>query len=110
MINVSKVSNQRISPQKMRLVADMVRGKKGAVALNILKNHNTKAAVMIYKQLQNILANMDAQEGVDTEKVYISEIMVDKGPYMKRVLPRARGSRDIIQKKMSHCRIKVDRI
>ena len=73
---------QRISPIKIRLVIDLIRGKDVALAKTILINYNTKASKMILKVLNSAIANAKNNEGADESKLFVSEARVDAGPVM----------------------------
>lgn len=104
---VAKLRYQRLSPQKARLVADIVRGKDALQALNILKFTNKKAAKYIEKTLRSAIGNAEHNNGMDVDKLYISKILIDKGPVLKRVSPRAMGRADIIRKPTAHITVEV---
>ncbi|ULQ47335.1 50S ribosomal protein L22 [Flagellatimonas centrodinii] len=97
----------RMSPQKARLVADMVRGKKVDDAINTLKFSNQRAASVIRKVLESAIANAENNFGADVDELKVREIFVDKGPVMKRIMPRAKGRADRITKPTSHITIRV---
>tara|TARA_R110000787_G_scaffold187093_20_gene298964 strand:- start:1772 stop:2107 length:336 start_codon:yes stop_codon:yes gene_type:complete len=97
----------RLSPMKGRLVADMVRGKKVDEAINILKFSNQRAAGIIKKVLDSAIANAENNDGADIDELRISEIMIDQGPVMKRISPRAKGRADRILKRTSHVTVRV---
>ncbi len=97
----------RLSPQKGRLVADLVRGRKVDDAINVLKFSNQRAASLIRKVLESAIANAEHNEGADIDELKVSVIMVDEGPTMKRIKPRARGRADRIFKRTSHITIRV---
>lgn len=97
----------RLTPQKARLVADLVRGKSALQALDILRFTNKKAARLIEKTLLSAIANATNNLELDEEKLYVSAIMIDQGPVLKRIKPRAMGRADIIRKKTSHITVKV---
>ena len=96
-----------LSPMKGRLVADMVRGKKVDEAINILKFSNQRAAGIIKKVLDSAIANAENNDGADIDELRISEIMIDQGPVMKRISPRAKGRADRILKRTSHVTVRV---
>ena len=101
----AKLKYLRIAPQKMRLVADLVRGKKLNEALTILEFSLKKAAKPIEKTLKSSLANMmNAKDAgkIDSDDIYIKIIKVDEGPTMKRFMPRAMGRASRINKRTSH--------
>ena len=97
----------RLSPQKARLVADLVRGKKVDEALNILKFSRKRAAGVLRKVLESAIANAENNAGADVDELKIEEIFVDEGPTMKRTMPRAKGSADRIVKRTSHVTVRV---
>lgn len=100
--------NIRISPQKARLVADLVRGKTVDEALNTLSFMPKKAARIIKKVLESALANADQNMNLDVDSLYIKKICVDKGPMLKRWRPRAMGRAYGIKHRLSHITIVLD--
>ncbi len=104
---IAKHRFARISPQKARLVADQVRGKNVAQALEILTFSNKKAAELIKKVLDSAIANAEHNEGADIDDLSVAKIFVDEGPVMKRIMPRAKGRADRILKRSSHISIVV---
>lgn len=107
MATVAKLRNTRISAQKMRLVADQIRGLPVDNALNILTFSNKKAAKIIKKVLESAIANAEHNDAADVDELTVSQIMVDEGPTMKRWRPRARGRANKIFKRMSHVTVAV---
>jgi large subunit ribosomal protein L22 len=103
----AKLTNTRLSPQKMRLVADQVRGLPVEKAIDVLTFSNKKAAAVIKKVLESAIANAEHNDGADIDELKISEILVDAGPTMKRLRPRARGRADRIIKRTSHVKVTV---
>ena len=97
----------RRSPQKGRLVADLVRGKKVDEAINTLKFSNQRAAGLIRKVLESAIANAENNLGADVDELKVSEIFVDQGPVLRRIMPRAKGRADRISKPTSHITIRV---
>lgn len=104
---VAKHRFARISPQKARLVADQVRGMNVEQALDLLKFETKKGARVIHKVLESAIANAEHNEGADVDELSVSAIMVDEGPTLKRIKPRARGSADRINKRTSHITVRV---
>ena len=98
----------RISPQKVRLVADLVRGKKVEDALNILMFTPKGSAPVIAKLLKSAVVNAGQKEGVDVDTLVVKRIFVDEGPTMKRFRARAMGRGTRILKRMSHITIMVE--
>lgn len=107
MESVAKLRFARISAQKTRLVADEVRDMPVERALDMLEFSTKKAAQVVRKVLESAVANAEHNEGADIDELKISTIMVDEGPTMKRMKPRARGSADRILKRTSHVTIRV---
>jgi large subunit ribosomal protein L22 len=96
----------RISPRKVRMVVDTVRGKSVSQALSILGFTRKKAALPVQKLLKSAVANAVENGGInDVETLVIDCIMVDEGPTLKRYMPRARGRATPIRKRTSHIRI-----
>jgi len=100
--------NARISAQKLRLVADQVRGLPVDRAMNVLKFSNKKAAGIVKKALESALANAEHNDGADIDVLKVATICVDQGPSMKRLRPRARGRADRILKRTSRVMITLD--
>ncbi len=107
MATVAKLKNTRISAQKVRLVADQIRGLPVDNAINLLTFSNKKAAKIIKKVLESAIANAEHNDAADVDELVVSEIMVDEGPTMKRWRPRARGRANKILKRMSHVTVAV---
>jgi large subunit ribosomal protein L22 len=96
----------RISPRKVRMVVDTVRGKSVSQALSILGFTRKKAALPVQKLLHSAVANALENGGIsDADALVIDRIMVDEGPTLKRYMPRARGRATPIRKRTSHIRI-----
>jgi large subunit ribosomal protein L22 len=95
------LKNYRQSPRKVRLLADLVRGKRVPQALQALSFMNKRASEPVTKLIQSAAANAK-QKGEDVEKLFIKSIAVDKGIVLKRFMPRARGSAAQILKRTSH--------
>ena len=93
---------QRISPIKIRLVIDLIRGKDVANAKTILVNYNTKASKMILKVLNSAIANAVNNSGADETKLFVSEARVDAGPVMKRVMFDSRSHIGHKDRRTSH--------
>lgn len=107
MATSAKLKNARISPQKMRLVADQIRGMPVDRAINLLAFSNKKAAQIIKKVLESAIANAENNDAADIDELRISEIMIDEARTMKRWRPRARGRANKILKRMSHVTVAV---
>jgi large subunit ribosomal protein L22 len=92
----------RIAPNKARLVADLIRGKRVAEALTVLRFTPKKAARFINKTLQSALASAENTKKMDIDSLIVKTIYVDKGPVLKRWQPRAMGRATPILKRTSH--------
>ena len=99
--------NARISAQKARLVADLIRGKDVAQALNILAFSPKKGAELIKKVLESAIANAEHNEGADIDALKVAAIWVDEGPRFKRMHARAKGRGNRIVKRTSHITVTV---
>ncbi len=97
----------RSSAQKTRLVADQVRGLPVQKALDLLKFSPRKAAALIRKVVLSAVANAEHNNSMDVDSLVISKIMVDEGPSLKRIMPRAKGRADRIVKRTSHITVYV---
>ena len=97
----------RVSPRKVGIVLDEIRGKDAAVAMAILKNTNKSASEYLVKLLGSAIANAVNNFEMDETKLYVSECFVCPGPTLKRIMPRAKGSADRIMKRTSHVTIVV---
>ncbi len=95
----------RISPRKLRLVVDLIRGQKVNKAVTILKFTPKRGAKIVYKSLMSVVANAEQIGTLDLDNLFVKKIFVDEGPVMKRFLPRAQGRATLIRKKMSHLSI-----
>ncbi len=103
----------RISPQKVRPLADLVRGKFVDEALDILRYQPQRGARLLENVIRSALANAqdpDQNKGIVTDEsnLYLSEVCVDGGPMFKRMQPRARGMSFVILKRSSHIRVGVE--
>ncbi len=97
----------RISPRKLRLVADQLRGKAVGDAIDILRFSPHKGAPLVRKVLDSAIANAENNEGADIDELVVEAIHVDQGITMKRIRPRARGRADRILKRTSHVTVTV---
>jgi large subunit ribosomal protein L22 len=100
----------RIAPRKVRLVADMIRGKKVAQAINILNFSVQKPSLPLLKLLNQAVASAKNDFQIESGNLFVSKIFVDEGPKQKRWMPRARGQAYEIQKKTSHITLVLDEI
>lgn len=98
----------RVSPQKARLVANMVRGQDVSEAVKVLTFLNKKSAGLIKKLVESAVANADYKKTIDLDKLYVKTIYVDEGPVLKRFRPRAQGRATGVRKRMSHINLVLD--
>jgi len=103
----ARLKGAQISAQKVRLVADQVRGMRVEEALGVLEYSTKKAARIVKKVLDSAIANAENNEGADVDELKVSSIFVDEGMTMKRLRPRAKGRADRILKRSCHITIKV---
>jgi large subunit ribosomal protein L22 len=103
----AKLKNARISAQKVRLVADQIRGKDVGTAANILEFSNKKAAGLVKKVLDSAIANAEHNAGADIDELKVFRVFVDEGPTQKRLHTRARGRSDRILKRTCHITVIV---
>jgi large subunit ribosomal protein L22 len=97
-----------MSPRKMRIVANMVRGKRVDYAMNLLKLMPKKAAFVLRKLLVSAVANAEHQGQQDVDTLLVKECAIDNGPILKRWMPRAMGRAARVQHRTSHVTITVE--
>lgn len=105
-----KLKYLRIAPRKVRLVADLIRGKTIEEAKTILKFTIKKSSKPFLKLLNSAAADAKHNFNLDEKRLFISHLLVDEGPKLKRAMPRARGRTAMIQKKTSHITLVLDEI
>ncbi len=98
----------RVSPRKVRLVVDQIRGKEVEAALNILKFTPKRSATIVTKVLRTAIANAETTQSVDVDRLYVKRVTVDGGGMWKRFMPRAQGRATRIRKRLSHVTIVID--
>ena len=101
------LKNARVSAQKARLVADLIRGKSVEQALNILTFSPKKSAELLKKVLESAIANAEHNEGADIDTLKVATVYVDKGPSLKRFSARAKGRGNRIEKQTCHITLTV---
>ncbi len=111
-IAFAKLTNVPSSPRKMRLVADLVRGKEVFRALGILKFSNKEAAARLEKLVRSAIANWEAknERKAESGELYISTIFVNPAPMLKRLRPAPRGRGYRIRKRSNHVTVVLDTI
>lgn len=100
------LKNYRQSPRKVRLIADLVRGKSTADALTTLQFVDKRAAGPFTKVIESAIANAK-QSGKNADVLFIKTVQVNKAPTFKRFMPRARGSASRINKRNSHISVEL---
>ncbi len=100
----------RISPRKVRIVIDMIRGKQVDEALSILEYTPKAASEPVKKLLKSAIANAENNMNMDPSKLYVAEVYANQGPTLKRYRPRAQGRAYQILKRTSHIGIVLDQI
>ncbi len=103
----AKLKSARISAQKLRLLADQIRGQHVEQALNTLAFSTKGGAGLIKKLLESAIANAEHNEGADIDELKVESIQVDVGASMKRIRPRAKGRANRIVKRTSHIKLTV---
>lgn len=98
----------RISAQKVRLVANLIRGRDVEAALNVLAFTPKASAPLIAKVLKSAIANAGQKEGVDVDTLVVKNVLVDEGPTLKRFRARAMGRGTRILKRMCHIKVIVE--
>jgi len=107
METMASIRGARLSAQKGRLVADLVRGKPVDKALNILNFTQKKAAAIIKKALESAIANAEHNDGADIDELRVTKIYVEQGPTQRRFMARAKGRGTRINKKTCHVYVAV---
>jgi len=107
MDTTAKLWGVRLSPQKGRLVADLIRGKSVENALNILQFSPKRGAIIIRKVLESAIANAEHNAGADIDELKVTQICVEKGPVLKRFAARAKGRGVRILKPTCHIFLSV---
>jgi large subunit ribosomal protein L22 len=104
----AKAKFLRVAPRKVRLVADLIRGKNVEEALNILQFTNKGSSKRLAKLLKSAVSNADQKPGVNIDKLYVRSVQVDTGPVIKRFRPRAMGRATQILKRTAHVVLTLD--
>ena len=98
----------RISPRKVRPLADMIRGKFADEALNVLRYQPHRGARMLEKVLRSALANAEDRRAPNLKHLVVVDVRVDQGPMFRRMRPRARGMAAILKKRMAHIHVALE--
>ena len=108
MISRAVAKYVRVSPRKVRLIMDQIRGKNVEEAMNLLSFSHQKGAGILKKLLNSAIANAQQNSDVDIDSLYIHRIYANEGPVLKRFRPRAMGRATRIIKRTSHLTIGLD--
>ncbi len=105
---IAEGKNIRISPRKVKLVADNLAGKNASETLEVLRFVQKKASLPLSKVLKSAISNAVNNNKLNEKKLIIKEVVVNEGPRLKRFLPRSRGMANPIIKRTSHIRVVVE--
>ena len=109
---IAKLNNSPVSPRKMRLVANQVRGMEVTKALNLLKfNQKRTYAIQVEKLLLSALSNWQQKNAgakIEDNQLYVSELFIDCGPMLKRISPAPQGRAYRVRKRSNHITLVVD--
>lgn len=104
----AKLSYLRISPRKVRLVADLVRNRSAEEALKTLRFTPKAASRPLKKLIESAVANAENNHGLDIDTLWVRDIQVNEGPTLKRFRPRAQGRAFPIMKRTSHVSVVLE--
>jgi large subunit ribosomal protein L22 len=109
----ARLDGYRVSPQKARLLADQIRGRRVEEALSILSLSSRRFARPLEKLVRSAVANAEEKNnrdraGIDVDNLVVSEVTVDQGPSMWRIRPRAQGRASWLQKRTSHINVVLE--
>ncbi len=97
----------RISPRKVKIVVDLIRGKDANTAAAILTHTPNAASELVLKLLKSAVSNAEANHNMNVDNLYVSQVFACPGPILKRIRPRAQGRAFRINKRTSHITIAV---
>ena len=95
----------RISPRKVRPLANLVRGKRADEALDILRYQPQRGARMLEKVIRSAMANAEDRRATNLARLTVVDVRVEQGPMFRRLRPKARGMASVVKKRMSHIRV-----
>ncbi|MDE5949282.1 MAG: 50S ribosomal protein L22 [Malacoplasma sp.] len=98
-------ANIHVSPRKAKLVCDLIKNRPVTEALTILENTHKKTAVFLKKLLHQAIANATNNHAMQADKLYVYTVVANQGSTLKRTMPRAKGSADLIRKRHTHLKI-----
>ena len=102
---VATLKYARISSRKVKIVADLIRGKSAEEALAIVKFTPKASSAIVEKLLKSAIANAENNHGMKSNKLYVDQIYANQGPTLRRIRPAAKGSAVRIRKRTSHITI-----
>lgn len=105
---VARIKYLRMTPRKVRVVGNQIRGKGAQSAIDYLNFCRRRAARPLVKLVKSAVANATQKGGMDIDNLYIKELQINAGPIMKRWMPRARGMATQILKRSSHVTLVLD--
>ncbi len=105
MVAKAELRYARISPRKVGIVLDLIRGKDIATATGILAHTPKAASELVLKLLKSAVSNAEANHNMDVSKLYVSQVFACPGPILKRIQPRAHGRAFRINKRTSNITI-----
>ena len=98
-------ANIHVSPRKAKLVCDLIKNRPVTEALTILENTHKKTAIFLKKLLHQAIANATNNHAMQADKLYVYTVVANQGSTLKRTMPRAKGSADLIRKRHTHLKI-----
>ena len=104
---VATLNYARIAPRKVKIVADLIRGKDVNEALAMVKFTPKASSELIEKLLKSAISNAENNHNMDSKNLYVAEVYANQGPTLKRIRPAAKGSASRIRKRTSHITIKL---
>lgn len=110
MSTTARLRHVRMTPRKMRVVANQIRGMQASKAVEFLTFCRRRAARPLLKLIKSALANADQKGDVDVDNLQVRTIEVDQGPSFKRWMPRARGMATPILKRTSHVSVVLEEV
>lgn len=105
---IAKHRFAQISPRKVRVFADLIRGKFAQEALEILSSYPNRGAKLFYSVVKSAYNNAEDRNAANLKFLMVSDVRVDSGPYSKRWRPKSRGSSSVILKRTSHITVVLD--
>ena len=105
----NKLKYQRVSPHKLRRLANLIRNQQAGYSIQLLRNIHNKGSLILIKLIENTLHNAKNGSEIDNNSFIISSISIDEGKKLKKIFPRARSKMDIREKKQSHINLTLEK-